>query len=170
MICPEPAYVSRRGWRLAYVAIGSNLGDRWRHVARGVCAMAALPRTRLLRRSTVIETDPVGPAPQERYLNAVVELETALAPRELLDALLAAELAEGRIRDATTRWGPRTLDLDLILYGDQEIDEPGLTVPHPRLAERPFVLGPLAELVPGARIPGAGLTAGEALAALERPA
>src|SRR5690606_33527427 len=115
--CLEPGCVPRKGWRLAYVALGSNLGDRWTHMAQGMAALAALPRSRLIRRSGVIETEPVGPPPpappQGPYLNAVAEVETGLTARELLEALLGAERALGRIRDPQTRWGPRTLDLDL---------------------------------------------------------
>jgi 2-amino-4-hydroxy-6-hydroxymethyldihydropteridine diphosphokinase len=158
--------VPRKGWRLAYVSLGSNLGDRWRHMAQGMGALAALPKSRLIRRSSVIETAPVGP-PQGPYLNAVAELETGLAARELLEGLLVAERSLGRVRDPAARWGPRTIDLDLILYGEEVIDEPGLTTPHPRLLERAFVLRPLAELSPRRVIPGPQVTVRAALVALE---
>jgi 2-amino-4-hydroxy-6-hydroxymethyldihydropteridine diphosphokinase len=105
--------------------------------------------------SDVRETDPVGPVEQPRFLNAAALLSTTLGPRELLDALLAVERDLGRTRDGP-RWGPRTIDLDLLLYGDDEIDEPGLTVPHPELAERLFVLQPLHDLDPALSVPGAG--------------
>ncbi|MFG0285033.1 MAG: 2-amino-4-hydroxy-6-hydroxymethyldihydropteridine diphosphokinase [Phycisphaerales bacterium JB039] len=167
MTCREIAYVPRRGWRLAYIALGSNQGDRWRYMAAGVSAIAGLPRSRILRRSSVLETDPVGPAGQGRYLNAVVELETGLTARELLDGMLAAERAAGRVRSAAERWGPRTLDLDLLLYGDETIREPELTTPHPRMAERRFVLEPLAQLAPDTLIPGRGVTVRQALRALQ---
>ena len=103
--------------------------------------------------SSFRETDPVGKVDQPRFVNAAAELETSLAPGELLDRLLEAERALGRDRAKEERWGPRTLDLDLLLYGDVTIDEPGLEVPHPRLAERAFVLEPLLELDPDLRLP-----------------
>lgn len=134
-------------------------------MALGMAALAGLPKSRLIRRSSVIETAPVGP-PQGAYLNAVAELETGLDARELLEGLLAAERALGRVRDPEARWGPRTLDLDLILYGDEVIDEPGLTTPHPRLLERSFVLRPLAQLAPRRVIPGRGVTVRAALMAM----
>ncbi len=147
----------------AYVAIGSNLGDREGHVAYAFRALQTLPQTALRRRSRVYETEPVGPGVQDRYLNAVAELDTALAARALLDALLAIETRAGRVR--RERWGPRTLDLDLLLYGDEHIDEPDLVVPHPRMTERVFVMVPLAELI-GERVV-AGRRLGERAAALE---
>jgi len=106
--------------------------------------------------STLRLTDPVGYEEQPRFLNGAVELETELSPRELLQRLLEIERRLGRVRDAGPRFGPRTIDLDLLLYGDETVDEPGLTVPHPRLAERRFALEPLAELDPGLEIPGYG--------------
>ncbi len=147
----------------AYVAIGSNLGDRDAHVATAWSELDALPGTVLRRRSRIYETAPVGPGPQEPYLNAVAELDTTLSARALLDALLAIEARAGRVRRG--RWGPRTLDLDLLLYGDEAIDEPDLSVPHPRMIERAFVLVPLAELI-GDRVV-AGRTLAERAAALE---
>lgn len=130
----------------AYVSIGTNLGDRAAHLDFALRSLAAVPDTRIVALSPVFETDPVGPPPQGAYLNAVVRVETALAPRALLDALLAIERAAGRERGA--RNTARTLDLDLLLYGDRILDEPGLIVPHPRLAERAFILEPLAALAP----------------------
>jgi 2-amino-4-hydroxy-6-hydroxymethyldihydropteridine diphosphokinase len=106
--------------------------------------------------STLRETDPVGYKEQPRFLNGVVELETELSPRELLARLLAIEARLGRVRGQGPRFGPRTIDLDLLLYGEESVDEPGLTVPHPRLHERRFVLEPLAELDPALEIPGRG--------------
>ncbi len=114
--------------------------------------------------STFRETDPVGVLDQPRFVNAAAELETSLAPRELLQRLLEVERSLGRDRTKEERWGPRTIDLDLLLYGDEEIAEPGLTVPHPRLAERAFVLEPLLELDPGLRLPD-----GRALRELHAP-
>jgi 2-amino-4-hydroxy-6-hydroxymethyldihydropteridine diphosphokinase len=144
---------------VAYVGLGSNLGDREGLIRRA----ASLIGTRRL--STIIETEPWGYENQPRFLNAVAELETPLGARELLAELLEVERTLGRERTGP-RFGPRTVDLDLLLYGDDTIDEPGLVVPHPRLAERRFVLEPLAELVPARRIPGNG-TVQEALAGLQ---
>ncbi len=141
----------------AFVALGSNLGDRLEHLRAAVNALEALPKTRVLGKSRVFETEPVGgPDGQGAYLNAVVRLETRLKPRELLEALLEIERSRGRVR--TTRWGPRTLDLDVLLYGTQVIREDHLTVPHPRLHERAFVLEPLHDLAPDLEIPGLGVT------------
>jgi 2-amino-4-hydroxy-6-hydroxymethyldihydropteridine diphosphokinase len=116
-----------------------------------------------VRVSSFRETDPVGVTDQPKFVNAVAELSTQLAPRDLLDALLAIERELGRDRSREQRWGPRTLDLDLLLYGAEMIDEPGLTVPHPRLADRRFVLEPLHELVPGLVLPD-GTRVGDLLA------
>jgi 2-amino-4-hydroxy-6-hydroxymethyldihydropteridine diphosphokinase len=143
----------------AYVGLGSNLGDREVLIRRAAAAIGAV------RLSTIRETEPWGLAEQPPYLNAVAELETSLSARGLLDRLLAVERELGRER-VGPRWGPRTIDLDLLLYGDQVIDEPGLRVPHPYLLERRFVLEPLAELIPAQRIPGNG-TVSEALAGLQ---
>jgi len=142
--------------RDAYVSIGTNLGDRAAQLRRAVRGVAALPETRVVGLSPIYETDPLGPPPQGPYLNAALHVETALAPRALLDGLLAIERAAGRERGA--RNAARTLDLDLLLYGDQVIDEPGLAVPHPRLAERAFVLEPLAAIAPRVRHPTLGAT------------
>jgi 2-amino-4-hydroxy-6-hydroxymethyldihydropteridine diphosphokinase len=130
----------------AYVSIGTNLGDRAAQLDFAVRSLDALPTTRVAALSPIFETDPVGPAPQGAYLNAVVQIETGLAPRAVLDALLSIEQAAGRERSA--RNAARRLDLDLLLYADRIVDEPGLTVPHPRLAERAFILEPLAALAP----------------------
>lgn len=115
--------------------------------------------------STFRETDPVGVVDQPRFLNGAAAVDTELSPQELLEALLAIERRLGRVRDGT-RWGPRTIDLDLLLYGDDVLDEPGLRVPHPRLHERRFVLEPLAELDPGLVVPRTGRVS-ELLAALD---
>lgn len=151
---------------LAAIALGSNLGDRADHIESGLESMATLPGTILLARSALHETAPVGPAPQGPYLNAAAIVRTSLAPRALLDRLLAIEQARGRRRDPSVRWGPRTLDLDILLIGPIEIDEPGLRIPHPRLAERAFVLAPLAEVLPDAIIPGLNASARDLLARL----
>jgi 2-amino-4-hydroxy-6-hydroxymethyldihydropteridine diphosphokinase len=139
----------------AYVGIGSNLDDPERQVRRAIEALASIPDTRLVRASRLFRTAPWGRADQPAFVNAAAELATALAPAALLEALLAIERAHGRHRDGT-RWGPRTLDLDVLLYGDAVVDEPGLAIPHPHLAERAFVLLPLADLDPALRVPGRG--------------
>lgn len=113
--------------------------------------------------SGIIENPAVGPGQQSDYLNGVCHLETTLTARGLLDTLLSIERACGRRREAASRWGPRTLDLDLLLYGESVINEPGLTVPHPRMAKRLFVLGPLAELAPDLAVPGLGATVADLL-------
>jgi 2-amino-4-hydroxy-6-hydroxymethyldihydropteridine diphosphokinase len=129
---------------IAYIALGSNLGDRATHLARARSALAALPLSRLLGASSIEETAPLGNLPQRRYLNQMVALETELSPRELLDALHAIERAEGRVR--SERWGPRTLDLDIVMFAVQTVDEPGLTVPHAGAYTREFWTRELAEL------------------------
>jgi 2-amino-4-hydroxy-6-hydroxymethyldihydropteridine diphosphokinase len=139
----------------AYVGLGANLGDRERTLRAAVDALAAEDGVELVAMSTLRETEPVGVGEQPLFLNGVVSVDTALAARELLDLLLALEQRFGRVRVPGER-GPRTLDLDLLLYGREEIDEPGLSVPHPRLHERRFVLEPLSELAPGLVVPGRG--------------
>jgi 2-amino-4-hydroxy-6-hydroxymethyldihydropteridine diphosphokinase len=136
----------------AYVGLGSNLGDREATIR---AAVAALPGVAAV--SSLQETEPVGVTDQPRFLNGVAALDTDLTARELLEALLAVERDLGRER--RERWGPRTIDLDLLLFGSEAVDEPGLTVPHPRLHERRFALEPLAELAPHAEIPGRGRVA-----------
>ncbi|MCC6676940.1 MAG: 2-amino-4-hydroxy-6-hydroxymethyldihydropteridine diphosphokinase [Phycisphaerales bacterium] len=158
---PGPAHLHR-----AAIALGANLGDRARAIDSATAAIAALPMTALEARSPVIETDPVGPPGQGPYLNAAATIRTSLAPRELLDALLAMERAHGRIRAPGERWGPRTLDLDLLLYDDRIIREPGLEIPHPRLHERAFVLIPLSSIAGDWIVPGLGLTVAQARARL----
>ena len=133
----------------AYVGLGANLGDREDTIRRAAELLGAG------RLSTIRETAPWGVVDQPPFLNAVAELDTDLSPRALLERLLEIEGTLGRTRDGS-RWGPRTIDLDLLLYGEQTVDEPGLTVPHPRLHERLFVLEPLAELAPDAEVPGLG--------------
>jgi len=138
----------------ACVGLGSNVGDRRAHLQAARDAMAALPGTALIAFSSVHETEPVGVSGQGLYLNAAARLRTELDSRDLLEALMSIERAEGRQRSAgAQRWGPRTLDLDLLLYGDRVIEGPGLIVPHPRMHQRAFVLAPLSEVAPEMRHP-----------------
>ena len=137
---------------LAYVGLGANLGDREATLGRAVELLAAEPGIEVVAVSSLRETDPVGFEDQPRFLNGAVALETVLEPRALLERLLGVERALGRERTGP-RFGPRTVDLDLLLYGDRVVDEAGLTVPHPRLAERRFALEPLAELDPYLALP-----------------
>jgi 2-amino-4-hydroxy-6-hydroxymethyldihydropteridine diphosphokinase len=139
----------------AYVSMGSNLGDRRAYFAYALGALDALPRTRVAALSPIYETAPVGPPPQRPYLNAAVHLDTGLGARELLGHLLRIEAECGRER-GTGRNRPRTLDLDLLIFGAARIREPGLEVPHPRLAERAFVLEPLGDLAPDLVHPALG--------------
>jgi len=139
----------------AFVGLGANLGDREATLRRAVELLAADPEIELVALSTLRETDPVGYLDQPRFLNGAAELETDLAPRDLLERLLRVERRLGRERTGP-RFGPRTVDLDLLLYGDEQVDEPGLRVPHPRLHERRFALEPLAELDPTLEIAGRG--------------
>ena len=140
----------------AYVAVGANLGDRAGTIRAALERLDAVPGVSVEAVSSLTETDPVGPVlDQPRFLNGAARLETTLSPRELLGALLAVEAALGRVREGP-RGGPRPIDLDLLLYGEERLDEPGLAVPHPRLHERRFVLEPLAELEPGLKVPGKG--------------
>ena len=140
----------------AFVGLGSNLGDREALLRRAVAAIAELPGTDVTAVSSFRDTDPVGIVDQPRFLNGVAEVETSLPPRELLGGLLAIERSLGRQRGGVPRGGPRTVDLDLLLYGDGRISAPGLEIPHPRLAERRFVLEPLAELDPELEVPAKG--------------
>jgi 2-amino-4-hydroxy-6-hydroxymethyldihydropteridine diphosphokinase len=147
----------------AYVGLGANLGNREEALEQAVALLEATERVDVIAVSELRETDPVGVLDQPRFLNGAAVVETTLSARELLDTLLAIERSLGRVR--MERWGPRTVDLDLLLYGDEIIDEPGLRVPHPRLHERRFTLEPLVELDPELVIPGRGRVS-ELLAAL----
>jgi 2-amino-4-hydroxy-6-hydroxymethyldihydropteridine diphosphokinase len=149
---------------VAHVALGSNLGERRAHLDAARAALDALPGTRLLAASALYETAPVGPPGQQDYLNAVVRLSTTLAPLGLLDALLAIEQSRGRVR--AERWGPRTLDLDLLLHGDAVLHHPRLTLPHPAMLARAFVLAPLHDLAPDLVL--AGRTVAQHLGSLDR--
>jgi 2-amino-4-hydroxy-6-hydroxymethyldihydropteridine diphosphokinase len=139
----------------AYIGLGANLGEREETIARAVRLIGGQDGVEMVAVSTLRETDPVGFLDQPRFLNGAAVVETELEPAELLARLLEVERELGRTRDGE-RYGPRTIDLDLLVHGDLELDEPGLTVPHPRLAERRFALEPLAELDPELEIPGRG--------------
>jgi 2-amino-4-hydroxy-6-hydroxymethyldihydropteridine diphosphokinase len=130
----------------AYLALGSNLGDRLAHLQRGVDGLAAIDGISVLAVSRVYETEPVGGPSQDDYLNAVVSIDTTLNPRGLLDVAMAVEQLADRVR--VERWGPRTLDVDILLFGDDSVHEPDLEIPHPRMHERAFVLAPLHDVAP----------------------
>lgn len=138
----------------AFVALGANIGEPVRHLRAAVEDMAALPGTAVVARSSLYRSAPVGLVDQPDFINAVVALDTDLEPLVLLRALLAVEARHGRVRSVPN--APRTLDLDLLLHGDRQQDEPELTLPHPRMHERAFVLLPLLEIAPDVRIPGLG--------------
>ena len=139
----------------AYVGVGANLGDRRQTIERALELLGGRDGVEVVAVSTLRETDPVGVTDQPQFLNGAVAVETDVEPRKQLDVLLGVERELGRTRDGP-RFGPRTIDLDLLVFGDRLVTEPGLTVPHPRLAERAFALEPLAELDPELEIPGRG--------------
>jgi 2-amino-4-hydroxy-6-hydroxymethyldihydropteridine diphosphokinase len=156
---PEPP----RSFEVAAIGLGSNLGDRRRHLEDAVAEIGALRGVRVLAVSRFLVTDPVGGPPDTpRYLNGALLVETRLRPREFLDALLGIERAHGRRRTPGIRDEPRTLDLDLLLFGEREVREPDLEVPHPRLEERAFVLEPLTEIAPDLRLPSGRTVRGAA--------
>lgn len=140
--------------QVAYVGLGANIGDPEAQLGAALASLARLTATRVLARSRLYRSPPWGVLEQPPFINAVAALATALSARELLDALLAIERAAGRER--RERWGPRVLDLDLLLHGDLELDQPGLRLPHPQLHRRAFVLVPLAEIAPDLVVPGQG--------------
>ena len=148
----------------AYVGLGANVGPREFTLLRAVDLHAEAEGVRMVGVSQLRETEPVGVVDQPPFLNGVVAVDTSLSPHDLLALLLAVERELGRVRGE--RWGPRTIDLDLLVYGDEVVDEPGLRVPHPRLSERRFALEPLAELAPGLEVPGLGRVE-DALAAVD---
>jgi 2-amino-4-hydroxy-6-hydroxymethyldihydropteridine diphosphokinase len=137
--------------------MGSNLDDPPSQIGSALKALAALPGTRLVRCSSLYRNPPEGGRDQPPYVNAVAQIETRSGPRELLDQLLEIERTHGRVRETLN--ASRTLDLDVALYGDRVVDEPGLVIPHPRMTVRPFVLLPLAEIAPDAVVPGKGRVA-----------
>jgi 2-amino-4-hydroxy-6-hydroxymethyldihydropteridine diphosphokinase len=145
--------LSRGASRPAYVAIGSNLADPQRQVERAFEALAGLPATKLVRRSGLWRSRPMGPQDQPEYVNAAAGILTTLGPRELLEALQTIERRMGRT-SPVAHWGPRLIDLDLVVYSDECRDEPGLTLPHPGLHQRNFVLYPLAEIAAELWVPG----------------
>jgi len=145
-----------RSWVPAYVGVGSNLDDPEQQVQAALEALAGLPDTRRISHSATLRNAALGPQPQPDYVNAVAGLLTQLAPVELLDALLAIERQQGRDRSTSVRWGPRRIDLDLLVYGDVVMETERLVVPHPGIASRNFVLFPLLEIAPALRVPGLG--------------
>ena len=140
----------------SFVGFGANIGKPAEHIERALELLAAEEGVEVVAVSSLRVTEPVGYADQPDFLNGAAELETSLPPVELLERLLAIERLLGRERGTGPRFGPRTIDLDLLLYGDEVVEEPGLAVPHPRLHERRFALEPLAELDPALEIPGRG--------------
>jgi 2-amino-4-hydroxy-6-hydroxymethyldihydropteridine diphosphokinase len=147
-----------------YLGLGSNLGDRAANIDQGLARLDAHPDIAVVRVSPLYETAPVGPVAQADFYNGAAEIETQLEPDGLLGILLATEKLLGRVR--TERWGPRTLDLDLLLFGREVVDRPGLIVPHPRLHLRRFVLVPLADIAPEVMVPNRGKTVAQLCADL----
>jgi 2-amino-4-hydroxy-6-hydroxymethyldihydropteridine diphosphokinase len=143
-------------WQTVYLGLGSNLGDRVSQLEQAVSYLAAMPGARVLRQSDLFETAPVGPVPQPDFLNQVVEITTVLQPLPLLETLKAYERVCGR--EVGLRWGPRVIDLDILLWGSLTLDSGALVIPHRELCRRAFVLEPLAQLAPDAEIPGEGQT------------
>jgi 2-amino-4-hydroxy-6-hydroxymethyldihydropteridine diphosphokinase len=150
----------------AYVGLGGNVGDVETTLAEAIWALDGLPQTSVRAQSKLYRSPPWGRTDQDDFLNAVVELRTQLAPRILLDYLLQIEERFGRVRSEGEKWGPRELDLDLLVFGDEVIDEPGMHLPHPYLHERAFVLVPLAEIAGKLQVPGRGQV-GDLLALVE---
>ncbi len=151
----------------ALVGIGSNMGDREAHIAFAFEQLARIRSTQLISKARVRETDPVGPVEQGAFLNTAARLQTDLGPHDLLGELLRIEREAGRDRATAPRYGPRTLDLDLLAFGSVVWNEPSLTIPHPRLAEREFVLRPLVDIAPHIQLPTLGATFCELLKRLE---
>ena len=147
--------MSETRWIPAFVALGSNLDDPERQVGRAFAALADVPQSRLVSRSSLYRSPPFGPVVQPEFVNAVAGLLTTLDARAMLSELKALERRLGR-ETPVVRWGPRRIDLDLLIHGDARVDEPEIQVPHPGLAERAFVLVPLAEIAPDLEVPGVG--------------
>ncbi len=139
-------------WVMAYLGLGANLGDRQETIRHALQELGALPTMEVVAVSSLYQTAPVGITEQPDFLNAALSIRTTSTPRELLTQILQLERQLGRVR--TVRWGPRTIDIDILAFGSVTIDEPGLTIPHPRLGERAFALLPLAEIAPDLRLPG----------------
>lgn len=140
----------------AFIGLGSNLGDREEHMRQAVRALDATPGIEVVQVSSIYETEPVGGPAQPDYLNGVVEIDTQLGPRAIFEACMTIEHALGRDRSTEEHWGPRAIDLDLLTCGDLMISDPDLEIPHPRMAERAFVLVPFSEIAPYITIPGQG--------------
>ena len=140
----------------AFIGLGSNLGDREEHLRTAIRAFSSTPGIEVKQVSSMYETEPVGGPPQSDYLNAVIEIDTVLGHRALFDACMTIEHALGRERGSEERWGPRAIDLDLLSMGDLVVSDPDLEIPHPRLAERAFVLVPWSEIAPYVSVPGLG--------------
>lgn len=144
-----------REYEEALIGMGSNMPDRMAHLGKGLLLLASHPKVSVTAVSSVYQTEPVGYLEQPFFYNMAVKIRTTLSPRKLLALLLDIEKETGRVRGV--RWGPRTLDLDLLLFGNQQIEEEGLILPHPRMEERGFVLIPLAEIAPGMILPRSGM-------------
>lgn len=147
----------------AYLALGSNIGDKIEHLRAAVAAIGTLPQTRILARSAIYRTPPWGKTDQDWFANAVIAVETTLSPRALLDACLAIEIEQGRIR--LERWGPRVIDIDVLIHGETRMATDHLTLPHPAMQERAFVLIPLMEIAPGLTLEGKSIA--ERIASLD---
>ena len=148
-----------------FIGIGSNEGDRLENISQAVWQLGSIPGIRVSRMATIYDTEPVGGPPQPEFLNTVVELETMLSPQQLLDTVKGVERKMGRLPSGP-RWGPRVIDLDILLYDGGVLNEPNLIIPHPRMHERRFVLEPLTQLAPEFRHPLLGHTMAELLAHL----